>query len=1494
MKKSLHAITNKLRPLGLLLLIALTAQLNALANDVTYTTEPLAAGNVTQGTNNFPFYILKLDATTAVTVQTINATTAGTYTADDAAEYRVYANTTNSMTGATFIGNNGIAPAGNGETISFTSLGYNVPAGETRYFFMTVSVSATAADGHTFKINGAANPIAISYGSASPLVTNSQTDAAGAQTVKAPPVTYSTEPLAASDILQGTINVPFYALKLSNGAFPVTLQTINATTIGTYTATDVLEYRVYANTTNSLSGATFIGNNGIAPSGNGETISFTSLGYNVPANETRYFFMTVYVSAIATNNHTIKIDGSANPIAISYASTSPLITNSQTDAAGAQTFKAPTVAYSTEFLAPSNVLPGTSNVIFYALKLTNGAFPVTLQAINATTTGTYTGADVIDYRVFANTSNSMTGATVIGNNGIAPAGNGETISFTSLGYNVPAGETRYFFITLNVSATAVDGHTIKINGSANSIAANYGNTTPIATNSQTDIAGKQTIGTPSFTYTTENSPAKIIARGTSDHPFYTLKLALGGTGATVTNLTATTSGTYNTTDITSFSLYKNSVPGIAGATLLATDATSTGSGETLNFDTGYLELDANTTTYLIVRANINAAATPGNTFQINGGSNPIFIANSGVTASITNNQTNIAGVQTIGIPPAFSPALTDLTATTDAGLCTALKTYSIGTTGYPTPTITYVFSGATTGNGAGSGTGSVFNKGVTTVELTASNGCDPVAVQTFTITVSDTQAPSLTVSPNISTTTTPSSEGWGCTGLVAIPNAVFSDKCPGIGQLSWSMTGDGTGTGVGQIPSYRYSLGVTTITYSIADAAGNIKTASLTVTITDNENPTITAPANVNAFTNTNCTATGVALGTPVTTDNCSVTSVVNDAPSIFPLGTTTFTWTVTDGSGNTKTATQTVTVTDNVKPTITAPAAVNTSINTACTATGVVLGTATAADNCTASPTITNNAPTTFPLGATTVTWTATDAAGNTETATQIVTVTDNVNPTITAPTAVTLSANTSCTATEVVLGNATAADNCTASPIITNNAPSVFPIGATTVTWTATDASGNIGTATQVITITDDDAPVQPVLADITGSCSVTPPTPTTTDGCAGTVNGVTTTIFPITQLGTTVITWTFSDGSGNSVTADQNVIVSPSTAIAPLTTSASLTIVAGDNYFQDADCKLVAKITVGTISGLTTSRVWVEEANVTGPYVRRHYQITPGGTNAENGTDVVTLYFTQAEFDAYSSAVTAKLPANATDAAGKANLRIAKFPGSSTDLGGLVYASSPVEINPSDANIVFVNGHWEVTFPVTGFSGFFVNTVFTPLPVTLISFNGKRAESGEAILNWVTADEKYFDRFEVQKSLNAKSFETIGTINGQSSGNTALRSYGFTDAGQSAPYYRLKMVDDDGTYQYSKIINIQNGELRSVVGQFYPNPAVSAGTFIDIVAAEAGNWTIKSYDLSGRELKSESQILKKGLNKVKVNAEKLLIGISLIRFENKDQIEVRKLVR
>ncbi|WP_038249863.1 HYR domain-containing protein [Ghiorsea bivora] len=262
-----------------------------------------------------------------------------------------------------------------------------------------------------------------------------------------------------------------------------------------------------------------------------------------------------------------------------------------------------------------------------------------------------------------------------------------------------------------------------------------------------------------------------------------------------------------------------------------------------------------------------------------------------------------------------------------------------------------------------------------------------------------------------------------------------------------------------------FPFGTTPVVWSVADSAGNTATATQLVTIVDTTPPSITAPAVIQATSNDN-QPVPLALGTPAATDLFAVT-ITNDAPATYPVGTTTVTWTATDANGNTATATQSVTVTfvDIAPPVITPPA--NITLEATAALTTVNLGIATATDNVDASVVITNDAPATFSVGITTVTYSATDAAGNTASATQTITITDTTPPIISAPLDVNLTSTDGNPVIDVI-GTASATDLVDGTVTVTNDAPNAFPVGITTVTYTATDAAGNSATATQVVTVT------------------------------------------------------------------------------------------------------------------------------------------------------------------------------------------------------------------------------------------------------------------------------------------------------------------------------------------------------------------------------------------------------------------------------------------
>jgi hypothetical protein len=246
------------------------------------------------------------------------------------------------------------------------------------------------------------------------------------------------------------------------------------------------------------------------------------------------------------------------------------------------------------------------------------------------------------------------------------------------------------------------------------------------------------------------------------------------------------------------------------------------------------------------------------------------------------------------------------------------------------------------------------------------------------------------------------------------------------------------------------------VTWFAIDRFGNVATRTQKVTVNVSTGPTLTQPANKSLTT---CTVS--SIGTATAKDACGVTLVpTNNAPAIFPVGTTTVTWKATDNANRTVSKTQTVTITlsSTPKPTLVPPP--NISVDTCQVP---PLGKATGADACGAPVTITNNAPVRFGVGTTTVTWTAKDKKGQTTTKPQLVTVSLAAGgpPVLTVPAAVT---TTSCTSPS--LGNASAVDACGVTVPVTRVLPAKLPLGVTTVLWTATDGAGRSSSKTQIVT--------------------------------------------------------------------------------------------------------------------------------------------------------------------------------------------------------------------------------------------------------------------------------------------------------------------------------------------------------------------------------------------------------------------------------------------
>lgn len=285
----------------------------------------------------------------------------------------------------------------------------------------------------------------------------------------------------------------------------------------------------------------------------------------------------------------------------------------------------------------------------------------------------------------------------------------------------------------------------------------------------------------------------------------------------------------------------------------------------------------------------------------------------------------------------------------------------------------------------------------------------------------------------------------------------------------------------------------------------------------------------------------------------------------------------------------------------------------------------------------------------------------------------------------------------------------------------------------------------------------------------------------------------------------------------------------------TSATQAVNTVNNLYYGSTCQLIDKVApsgVVAVTGSVTSEVWVESSVPrygSNPFVQRHYQIIPA-TNPFTATGTVTLYFSQAEFDAFNAAPgsVADLPTGAADNAGKANLRIGQYKSTSNNASGLPGSYTPtpaIVIDPVDANITFnaVTGLWQVTFDVTGFGGFFVQTSSIPLPLNLLAFAAQVA-GADVIVNWKTDEEVNHDHFELERSADGRSFTSIAPIAPLT--GSGIKYYSYTDAGAAQTntpklFYRLKMVSQSGAVEYSQIVIVNLTTPSGPVTRVGPNP-------------------------------------------------------------------------
>ncbi len=540
---------------------------------------------------------------------------------------------------------------------------------------------------------------------------------------------------------------------------------------------------------------------------------------------------------------------------------------------------------------------------------------------------------------------------------------------------------------------------------------------------------------------------------------------------------------------------------------------------------------------------------------------------------------------------------TSYTNTASSCTCSPRGTASLYTINF-TPT-NYTVGAANTllftnGNAFGFVPSSSLSNAYAIVTVTYSNGGGNT-VNNWLWTPGNATTASISVNPSATTNySVTGTDGNGCTGtatatvtvnplpVATITAAGATEVCPSNTVSLSANTGSGftyqwqkNGVNIPSATGSSYAAPVSgdyTVVIRNSNGCFSAPSNSITVKVQDIIPPFFTSTGAVTSATNaqgevfaTSAAGAVVNYTLPVGADNCSVASTVLTAGyasgAVFPIGSTTVTYTVTDGVGLTATSSFTVTV-SGLAPSINCPA--NIVVSSSASACGTIVNYVATETTAIPASTITYSiAPGSFfGVGTKTVTATATNAVG-TSICTFTVTVVDDVVPVvITKNITVQLGANGAVSITPADINNGST-DNCSiATYSLDKTNFDCTNVGTNTVTLRVTDIHDNVSTATAIVTVEDKIAPTvitKNITAqlDANGVVSITPADINngSTDNCSIATYSLDKTSFDCSNVGANTVTLTVTDVNGN--VSSKTAVVTVEDKVAPIVITQNVTI-------------------------------------------------------------------------------------------------------------------------------------------------------------------------------------------------------------------------------------------------------------------------------------------------------------------------------------------------
>ncbi len=188
--------------------------------------------------------------------------------------------------------------------------------------------------------------------------------------------------------------------------------------------------------------------------------------------------------------------------------------------------------------------------------------------------------------------------------------------------------------------------------------------------------------------------------------------------------------------------------------------------------------------------------------------------------------------------------------------------------------------------------------------------------------------------------------------------------------------------------------------------------------------------------------------------------------------------------------------------------------------------------------------------------------------------------------------------------------------------------------------------------------------------------------------------------------------------------------------------------------------------------------------------------------------------------------------------------------------------------------------------------------PLPVTLLSFTAKTGKSG-ALVQWTTSSEVNNNGFDLERSVDGRSFEKVSFIKGNGTSMVA-HSYSyndvnaFGDAGSNTLYYRLQQIDNNGRTSYSNVVRVSREAQSLASASVNPNP-FSQSFALNLNANEQSTVNILITDYQGRVITSKQVNILSGANAIEIDElATSRAGVYFVKIISSDDSQVIKVVK